>query len=310
MPQSKAPADDIDWSLTTWEGARREQLRRWAALPLERIILAIEEMDELAQRFALEHAAGEADNSRHDLETGNHELASASSRGKAPASVGAHPAQRRGEHGVRGRAGEHRDAPSRTRPRHATRYVETTLGVLSYAELAPHLARRVQALEESIEAGDFDGHAVDDQLIRSFHSQLCAELIPQLSGWRRADVTVGTHTPPASHLVPQCIREYARDLAARLAALSGEADQHLLETLAFAEGRLLSIHPFLDFNGRVARVFLRLLLHRLDLAPVSLAPNDSEGETASYLTALRATDANDWRPLGEVWRRRFEKSGL
>jgi hypothetical protein len=25
---------DIDWSLTTWEGARREQLRRWAALPL------------------------------------------------------------------------------------------------------------------------------------------------------------------------------------------------------------------------------------------------------------------------------------
>jgi len=35
------------------------------------------------------------------------------------------------------------------------------------------------------------------------------------------------------------MREYARDLAARLAALSGEADQHLLETLAFAEGRLL-----------------------------------------------------------------------
>jgi hypothetical protein len=34
--------DGIDWSLTTWEGARREQLRRWAELPLERIILALE----------------------------------------------------------------------------------------------------------------------------------------------------------------------------------------------------------------------------------------------------------------------------
>jgi len=47
MPE--ANTDDIDWSLTTWEGARREQLRRWAALPLERIVLTLEEMQELAE---------------------------------------------------------------------------------------------------------------------------------------------------------------------------------------------------------------------------------------------------------------------
>lgn len=41
----------IDWSLTTWEGARREQLRRWSQLPLERIVAALEEMEELAQRL-------------------------------------------------------------------------------------------------------------------------------------------------------------------------------------------------------------------------------------------------------------------
>jgi hypothetical protein len=45
---SDADTREIDWSLTTWEGARREQLRRWAALPLERIVLALEEMQELA----------------------------------------------------------------------------------------------------------------------------------------------------------------------------------------------------------------------------------------------------------------------
>lgn len=42
---------DIDWTLTTWEGARREQLRRWADLPLERIVMALEEMGELAEQF-------------------------------------------------------------------------------------------------------------------------------------------------------------------------------------------------------------------------------------------------------------------
>ena len=41
-------ADLIDWSLTTFDGARREQMRRWSELPLERILDAIEEMQELA----------------------------------------------------------------------------------------------------------------------------------------------------------------------------------------------------------------------------------------------------------------------
>jgi len=39
--------EDIDWSLTSWEGSRREQLRRWAELPLDRAIMALEEMEAL-----------------------------------------------------------------------------------------------------------------------------------------------------------------------------------------------------------------------------------------------------------------------
>ncbi len=42
---------EIDWSLTTWEGSRRESLRRWASLPLEQVIRALEEMQELNSMF-------------------------------------------------------------------------------------------------------------------------------------------------------------------------------------------------------------------------------------------------------------------
>ncbi len=52
MPGSAPKTDAIDWSLTTWEGSRREQLRRWAELSLEEIIQAQEEMRELSERFA------------------------------------------------------------------------------------------------------------------------------------------------------------------------------------------------------------------------------------------------------------------
>jgi hypothetical protein len=62
-PESEQPPDDVDWSLTTWEGAQREQMRRWAALPLERIILALEEMQELGNR--LSNADGLPDSTRN-----------------------------------------------------------------------------------------------------------------------------------------------------------------------------------------------------------------------------------------------------
>lgn len=44
--------DDIDWSLTSWEGSRRAQLRRWLALTVRERLQAIEEMAELAARIA------------------------------------------------------------------------------------------------------------------------------------------------------------------------------------------------------------------------------------------------------------------
>ena len=46
--------DAADWSVATWEGSRRETLRRWAALPLERMIAALEEMEETARALAPE----------------------------------------------------------------------------------------------------------------------------------------------------------------------------------------------------------------------------------------------------------------
>lgn len=99
------------------------------------------------------------------------------------------------------------------------------------------------------------------------------------------------------------MREYAQDLGTRLNQFAF-IDDLLLENLAFAEGRQLSIHPFPDFNGRVTRLFLRILLRRLDLPAVDLVP-DQAGLVA-YLAALRAADKAHWQPLMAIWRGRFE----
>ncbi|MFM9969556.1 MAG: hypothetical protein ACKVQK_14300 [Burkholderiales bacterium] len=51
MPENNS-LDVIDWSLTTFDGARREQYRRWAELTLEEILLAQEEMRAMAEWLA------------------------------------------------------------------------------------------------------------------------------------------------------------------------------------------------------------------------------------------------------------------
>ena len=255
----------------------------------------------------LERSLAEADNACHGLETDNQALARPPVGGTGPHPPRPDSAERGREHGLRGGTGGTGGVADGTRaPRHATRYVETRLGVLSYAELAPHLARNVLALEKRIEDGEFDQAALDDALLLRFHGLICGDLVPKLAGWRRTNVTVGEHEPPDFFKVPALVREYGLDLQARVSA-AGEAGEILLETLAFAEGRLLFIHPFADFNGRVTRVWLREILRRLDLPPVQLAP-DEKSVRDEYLAALRAADRGDWRPLMGVWRRRFENA--
>ena len=187
----------------------------------------------------------------------------------------------------------------------STRYIETTRGVLSYSELAPLLAERVLDLEQRIAAAEFDSCSLDERFILTLHSGIAADLLPDMAGrWRLTEVRIRDHHPPAAHKLPSLMKDYSEDLIARLSRLSAEFNEFFLETLAFAEGKLLSIHPFLDFNGRVTRLFLRELLRRLELPPVDLVPLGTSSEP-DYFDALQAADRLDWGPLSEFWRFRF-----
>jgi len=58
MPTDDLQTDRIDWSLTTWEGARREQMRRWGRMPLADMIRALEDMQVLAEKLVKSSASG------------------------------------------------------------------------------------------------------------------------------------------------------------------------------------------------------------------------------------------------------------
>ncbi len=221
------------------------------------------------------------------------------------APLGGHSVECGSQHGLREGTGGLGPTPRDTRPDRTTRFVETTLGNLTYTELAPLLGERVVRLEESIQVGAYHFHPLEEELLLQFHRSICGDLTPDWAGkWRDVEVTVGPLTPPAPHLLPVMMRDYALDLQARWTAANSEDTDLTLEFLAFAEGRFLTIHPFRDFNGRTIRVFLSELLRRLDLPLVNLAPEEESART-TYFSALEAADRLDWQPLIEIWKVRL-----
>ena len=248
------------------------------------------------------------DTPSHDVAGKHPALAGAPGGAQAPDSLGGDSARCGGEHGLREGTGAGGEDSRDTRPDRATRYLETSLGILSYSELAPLLSDRVTAVEADLVKGALAASPLDDTLILDLHRRIAGDLVPDWAGhWRDIAVTVGRLEPPPPYQIPVLMRDYARDLQARWSNAAGEIDHLLLELLAFAEGRFLAIHPFRDFNGRTIRVFLLEILRRLDLPRVQLAPQSDAGR-AEYFTALEAADHHDWQPLVAIWQHRLTEA--
>ena len=246
-------------------------------------------------------------NAGYQLDRGDRTLAQPAGGGASPAALGSDPPSRGELHGHGGRAGGRGVDSGTTRPAHsATRYIETSVGILSYQELAPLLAERVGDTEVAIVTRVLPEMSIHDLLLE-LHRRICGDLTPDMAGrWRLYDVRVSAHQPPPYWQVPVLMRNYAGDLEARLETWDNYPER-LIDDLTFAEGRLLEIHPFEDFNGRVTRLLLTELMCRHDLPEID--PAVSAEETSHYFSALQAYDHRDPRPLAAIWRRRFSREG-
>jgi CRISPR-associated endonuclease/helicase Cas3 len=90
-------------------------------------------------------------------------------------------------------------AEDSTQPPHATRFIETTRGILSYSQLAPLLAERVLPVLQDIEDGIFATRSLDESVLLDLHRNICGDLTPDWAGkFRAIEVKVGRHSPPPS----------------------------------------------------------------------------------------------------------------
>jgi Fic family protein len=117
------------------------------------------------------------------------------------------------------------------------------------------------------------------------------ELVPVVPGeLRKRDVKVGTHRPPPHGLLPAFLARFDEAYGAPPLSRSRQ-----IQTVGAVHHRFLWIHPFVDGNGRVARLMSHALLKRLGIGTSlwSVARGLAREETRYKHLLMRADDPRE-----------------
>lgn len=155
-------------------------------------------------------------------------------------------------------------------------------------------------VQEWIDSGGIDDAATTPDNIAAIHRRFCENVPEELlwsedpetdehhevvpGEWRIRDVRVGRHVPISPGAVPRFLDHFAK-------AYSNLGRANAILSAAAAHHRLLWIHPFLDGNGRVARLMTHaMLLDALDTGAIWSVSRGFARSDGRYKELLAACD--------------------
>lgn len=128
---------------------------------------------------------------------------------------------------------------------------------------------------------------ITESVIRQIHALVLRTIDDDNAGsYRRANVRItgSDFVPPDVSTVPSLMYDFARWLGS-----DETRAMHAIEFSARAHFKFVNIHPFIDGNGRTARVLMNLILIRAGFPPAVIQVKTR----APYYVALRQADAGN-----------------
>jgi Fic family protein len=142
---------------------------------------------------------------------------------------------------------------------------------------------------------------LSEYLIRTLHQLVTKETEEECAGrYRESNVIIGgtDHTPPDALDVPIKMKELLQWFQENHKKL------HVAELAALFHHRLVHIHPFLDGNGRTARLAMNILLMKAGYPLVVVLKNDRK----KYYRVLDCADKDDFKPMVQFIAQAVERS--
>lgn len=188
------------------------------------------------------------------------------------------------------------------KPKSSTSFKETAFGILPRNKLIELEKEGIKKAQEFILNLNKKKAKITLASILKVHKVGFGFIFADWAGkFRTVDVTVGDYEPPHYSKIHELIKNLCDDLDERLKHLPAreEEEKYLAEViglLAWFQHRFVWIHPFRDYNGRVARLLTNLLALNLDL-PILPIKAATDRDRANYVKTLKAADQHDYSKL-------------
>lgn len=194
-----------------------------------------------------------------------------------------------------------------------TSYKETAFGIIPRSKLIPLEAEGIKKAWDFVLKKSGKGKLpLTSDFIKEIHKIGFGWIFPELGGkFRVIEVTVSNHIPPKFYLIPQLMENFMKDLQTRVRRLPKIEDDNflneLISLLAWSHHRFLWMHPFKDYNGRIARLLNNIILLNLNLPPIELKVETKSGRK-KYIEALQSADDHDYSKLEKIFKSAIEEA--
>lgn len=147
-------------------------------------------------------------------------------------------------------------------PKTPTGHRETRLGILNQTEIEKIITENLALVQKYIirHSGNL---IITAETAKQLHAMIAGNLYVEAGQYRKHDVQLGFFVPPTYYELPVLMKNWEDDLSARVQ--STKTPKQHIENCAWLIHRFLWIHPFFDYNGRMARLLGELYLIQNDL---------------------------------------------
>lgn len=187
---------------------------------------------------------------------------------------------------------------SSTKPRGATSYKETAFGIISRSKL---LKLELEGTKRGLDLiAKVYKQEITPDLILAIHKESFAWIFPKWAGkYRTVRVEFSGKEAVQPHQVRELITNLCADLKERLKYLNPKEEhfiEEVVQLLAWFQHRFVWIHPFQDYNGRIARALTIFILLKLELPPIEIKA-ETGLDRKKYLEAMYAADEENYAKL-------------
>lgn len=189
-----------------------------------------------------------------------------------------------------------------TKPKGATSYKETAFGILSRSKIIPLEAEGTKKALQYIVRLSEKKTKITPELIQDIHREGFGFIFPDWAGkFRTIDVTVGDYEPPHYSKITILVKNLCDDLEERLKHIPSPENEEqflaeVISLLAWFQHRIVWIHPFNDYNGRIARLLTNFLVLNFGLPVLEIKAGTGQ-DRQRYIKAMKEADNHDLSKL-------------